>query len=277
MCHTHMSRDNITRLHSKWQGVDSVCRAALKDVEPQPRGCLCCQKGSVAPCYPINSLCAAGWLSDKHLAWIFALWESSHLQPVTLHVSAKWNKIQILQHTRPAEPVILWALACCQISWGITLRCLHFSLERCMCTRVCAHMHTLITKDVLEDVLGLHDTLPMIALKQIIGTYSNICCFIAISKGCCFVFTVPLEVPQAAFHCRLVQHLHAAHTGARTGDLHSQDVVHVTGTFSDGHWGVGAEIQQTGAGARIVLPTSLSKSVGDRFLLTFTVAMLLPN
>lgn len=77
-------------------------------------------------------------------------------------------------------------------------------------------VHTLTSKRVLEGVLGLHGFLPLIALKQIISTYSNVCCSTALSEGR-VVFTALLEMPWAAFCRRWVQH--AAHTGARSGDV----------------------------------------------------------
>lgn len=82
LCHTHLPTDNVPRLHPEWQGGDSGCQPAPQDVEPQPGGCSCCQKGSVAAGYPINSLCMAGWLFSERLVWIFAPCGSSGLQPV---------------------------------------------------------------------------------------------------------------------------------------------------------------------------------------------------
>lgn len=68
MCHTHLPTDNVPRLHPEWQGGDSGCQPAPQDVEPQPGGCSCCQKGLVAPCYPINSLYT--WLAD----YLVSIW-----------------------------------------------------------------------------------------------------------------------------------------------------------------------------------------------------------
>lgn len=49
------------------------------------------------------------------------------------------------------------------------------------------------------------------------------------------MLAVLLEVPlPQGRHCTLVQHLHAAHTDARTEDTRSQGVVAIAGTFGDG-------------------------------------------
>ena len=89
-CAIHTSTDNITRLDSKWQGVDSVCQAALKDVEPQARGCLCCQKESVAPCYPIVCVQLADYLMS---IWHgFLLYERVHISSCDLICLCRVNR-----------------------------------------------------------------------------------------------------------------------------------------------------------------------------------------
>lgn len=48
------------------------------------------------------------------------------------------------------------------------------------------------------------------------------------------MLAVLLEVPlPQGRHRTLVQHLHAAHTDAQAGDVQSQGVVAIAGTFSD--------------------------------------------
>lgn len=126
MCHTHLPTDNVPRLHPEWQGGDSGCQPAPQGVEPQPGGCSCCQKGSVAAGYPINSLCMAGWLFSERLAWIFAPCGSSGLQPVCTvllmwtggHSVLAWRN----QSWNPAERCLSQDCALTSSTWWISVR-----------------------------------------------------------------------------------------------------------------------------------------------------------